>query len=180
MTSSWGGGLAASQESSGDYLSLRNDGYRSPEGGPDRGYQRPAHEMNTILVIEDDWAVRELFAIELASEGVNIVAIGEAESIREKIRASNPDLVLLDIYMKGKLRWDVLADIKEENPKLPVIIVNDFEDYSNDPHFILVDEFWIKSACFAELKQKIGEVLQGKRKILFPPQKGGNGHGREE
>ena len=95
---------------------------------PDKA--RTGHEMNTILVIEDNWAVRELFAIELASEGVNIVAIGEVESIREKIRASNPDLVLLDIYMKGKLRWDVWMDIKEENPKLPVIIVNDFDDYS--------------------------------------------------
>ena len=142
-------------------MSLRNDGYRSPEGGPDRGYQRPAHEMNTILVIEDDWAVRELFAIELASEGVNIVAIGEAESIREKIRASNPDLVVLDIYMKGKFRWDVLVDIKEENKKLPVIIVNDFDDHSNNPYPLLADGYWIKSyRFFDDLKQKIGEVLQ--------------------
>ena len=132
---------------------------------------RTGHEMNTMLVIEDNWAVRELFAVELASEGVKIVPTGEVDSIREKIRASNPDLVLLDIYMKGKLRWDVLADIKEENAKLPVIIVNDFEDYSNDPHFILVDEFWIKSACFADLKKKIGEVLQGKRKIFSSPKK---------
>jgi hypothetical protein len=28
-----------------------------------------------------------------------------------------------------------------------------------------------QSHCFDDLKQKIGEFLQGKRKILFPPQK---------
>ncbi len=122
--------------------------------------------MNTILVIEDDWAVRELFTIELASEGVNIVAIGEVESIREKIRASNPDLVVLDIYMKGKFRWDVLVEIKEQNKKLPVIIATDFENYGNDPRLLSGDGYWIKSyRSFDDLKQKIGEVLQRKQKI---------------
>jgi len=140
---------------------------------------RTGHEMNTILLIEDEWAVRELFRIELASEGVNIVATGEADSIREKMRVLNPDLVILDIYMKGKLRWDVLVGI-EENPKVPVIMVNDFDDYSKDPRFLLVDDFWIKSYCFDDLKQKIGEVQQGKRKILFPPQKGDKGNGKAE
>ena len=121
--------------------------------------------MNTILVIEDDWAVRELFAIELASEGVNIVAIGEVDSIREKMRASNPDLVILDIYMKGRHRWDVLMDIKKDHPRLPVIIVTACVNCSNDPRLLLVDGYCIKSYRFDDLKQKIGEVLQGKRKI---------------
>ncbi len=132
---------------------------------------RTGHEMNTILVIEDDWAVRELLAIELASEGVNIVAIEEVESIREKIRASNPDLVVLDIYMKGKFRWDALVDITEENEKLPVIIATDFENYGNDPRLLLADGYWIKSYRFLDdLKQKIGEVLQREQKIGFQPQ----------
>jgi DNA-binding NtrC family response regulator len=160
-------------------LTLRNDGHRFPEGGPEWVTKNPAlwamaatdkartgHEMNTILVIEDDWAVRELFRIELAEEGFNIVAIGEVESIWEKIRASNPDLVVLDIYMKGKFRWDVLVDIKEENPKLPVIIATDFGNYTNDPHLLSVDGYWIKSyRFFDDLIQKIGEVLQRKQKI---------------
>ena len=128
--------------------------------------------MNTILVIEDDWAVRELFTIELASEGVNIVATGEFDSIRERMRALNPNLVLLDIYMNGKLRWDVLVEIKEENPEVPVIMVNNFDDYSKDPHFILVNDCWIKSDLFDDLKQKIREVLQGKQKSLLQRQRG--------
>jgi DNA-binding NarL/FixJ family response regulator len=106
----------------------------------------------------------------LASEEYNIVAIKEIELIREKIRASNPDLVLLDIYMKGKLRWEVLVDIKEENPKLPVLMINDFDDYTKDSHFILVDGSWIKSSRFDDLRKKIGEVLQRKQKSLFQPQ----------
>jgi DNA-binding NtrC family response regulator len=139
---------------------------------------RTGHEMNTILVIEDDWAVRELFAIELASEGVDIVAVGEVESIREN-KGLNPDLVLLDIYER-KLRWDVLVDIKEQNPKLPVIIVNDFDDYSHNPYSLLADGSWIKSYWIDDLKQKIAEVLQGKQKILFQPEKGDKANGKAE
>jgi hypothetical protein len=68
--------------------------------------------------------------------------------------------------MKGKFRWDVLVDIKEENKKLPVIIVTDFENYGNDPRLLSVDGYWIKShRFFDDLKQKIGEVLQKKQKI---------------
>lgn len=136
--------------------------------------------MSTIMIIDDHYAVRELFALELASEGYNIVTTGEVESIREKIKSSNPDLVLLDIYMKGKHRWDVLMDIKNENPKLPVIIVTVYDNYSNDPHLLLVDGCCIKSYCFADLKQKIGEVLQGKQESLFQPRKGEKGNGKKE
>ena len=141
---------------------------------------RTGHEMNTILLIEDEWAVRELFRIELASEGVNIVATGEADSIREKMRVLNPDLVILDIYMKGKLRWDVLVEIKKENPKVPLIVVNDFDDYSKDPRFMLVSDCWIKSDRFGDLKQKIREVLQGKQKSLLQRQRGEKENGKEE
>jgi DNA-binding NtrC family response regulator len=58
------------------------------------------YKMYTIMIIDDKPGVRELFAVELASEGYNIVTTGEVESIREKIKLSNPDLVLLDLYMK--------------------------------------------------------------------------------
>ncbi len=138
------------------------------------------YKMYTIMIIDDKPGVRELFAVELASEGYNIVTTGEVESIREKIKLSNPDLVLLDLYMKGKHRWDVLADIKNENPKLPVIIVTVFDNYGNDPHLLLVDGYCIKSYCFDDLKQKIGEVLQGKQESLFHPRKGEKGNGKKE
>ncbi len=34
-----------------------------------------------------------------------------------------PDLVLVDLYMKGSDRWDVLMPIKGHYPLLPVIIL---------------------------------------------------------
>ena len=55
-------------------------------------------------------------------------------------------------------------DIKEENPKLPVLMINDFDDCTKDPHFRLVDGSWIKSCRFDDLRKKIGEVLQRKQK----------------
>lgn len=120
------------------------------------------HEMDTILIIEDNWTARELFSIQLALEKYFVVATGEFEIIREKIRASKPDIVLLDLFMKGKLRWDVLTDIIDENPELPVMIINLFDNYGDDPHLLLVDGCVIKRYRMDDIKQKIGEVLRRK------------------
>jgi hypothetical protein len=72
-------------------------------------------------------------------------------------------------------RWDVLMDIKKDHPRLPVIIVTACVNCSNDPHLLLADDYWIKSYRFDDLKQRIGEGLQRKEKILFQPpiEKGG-------
>ena len=61
-------------------------------------------------------------------------------------------------------------DIKKDHPRLPVIIVTACVNCSNDPHLLLVDGYCIKSYCFDDLKQKIGEVLQRKQKSLFQSQ----------
>ena len=75
--------------------------------------------------------------------------------------------------MKGKDRWDVLNDIKKEDPRLSAIIVTAFDSYRNDPRLLLADGYVIKSSDFYNLKQEIGEVLQRKEGRLFPPRKGG-------
>ena len=126
--------------------------------------------MSTILIIEDDYAVQELFVDELASDGHNVVTAGEVESISAKIKSWNPDLVVADFYIRRRHRWDVLMDIKKEHPTLPVIIAAAYDYYRNDPRLLLADGYWIKSYCFDALKEKIGEVLQRKQTNPFPQQ----------
>ncbi len=105
-------------------------------------------------------------AVELTSAGYNAITVEEAGSIREKIKVSSPDLVLLDLYMRGTHRWDVLMDIKKENPNLPVLIVTAFDDYRNNPRLSLADGYFIKSFCFDDLIQRIRETLRAKGRIL--------------
>ncbi len=118
--------------------------------------------MANILIIDDKPGVRRLFAEELAFAGYTVISTGDDKSAREMIKSSKYDLVLLDLYMKGKHRWDLLLDIKKQNPHLPVVIITAVDSYEQDPRLALADAFLIKSFYFNELKQKIAEILKRK------------------
>lgn len=122
--------------------------------------------MATILMIDDKPGVRQLLAEELAFQGYTVMAIGNVASVSEIIRFSNLDLVILDPYMKGQHRWDLLLDIKHQDPHLPVLIVTDFASYRRDPRSSLTAGLLVKSFDLNILFQKIAEVLQ--RKEPYP------------
>ena len=53
----------------------------------------------TILVVEDEPTLRETLAEALESDGFAVVQAGDGRVALEKFRASEPDLVLLDLML---------------------------------------------------------------------------------
>lgn len=119
--------------------------------------------MYSILIIDSNPAVRELFVVELALAGYNPVPLTEFGHIKNKIKTMNVDLVVIDLYMNGSNRWDLLADIKKEKPGLPVIVVSAFDDCKNDPRLVPADGYVIKSSNFDEILAKIRRTLQNRK-----------------
>jgi DNA-binding NtrC family response regulator len=122
--------------------------------------------MAKILVIDAQPCIRELFLVELLDEGYLVETTGDAESIQERIRSFKPQLVLLDLYMNGQDRWDILLDIKERDPNLPVLIVTGLDRFRENPRSYLADGYCLKSMYLDELKRKITELLQSQ--TIFP------------
>lgn len=119
--------------------------------------------MPNILISDDQAYVREFLSEELAHEGYRVASIGDAESFWRYIRDSRPDLVLLDLYLDGFEGWEVLCDIKRENPNLPVIIVTAYDSFEDDPRLSQADGYVVKSfVALDELKQKIADILRHK------------------
>jgi len=96
-------------------------------------HQKPAEEAGepdvsggkeTILVVEDEWVLRELLREILGSHGYSVLeaangleALQVWEANREKI-----DLLLTDIAMpRGVSGRDLAAKLREQDPRLPVI-----------------------------------------------------------
>ncbi|MCX7990704.1 MAG: sigma-54 dependent transcriptional regulator [Proteobacteria bacterium] len=77
-----------------------------------------------IAVIDDEAPIRESLKGVLEDEGFQILTAEDGESGIRLVRENIPDLVLLDIWMKGIDGLEVLKRLKEELPFIPVIIMS--------------------------------------------------------
>ena len=86
------------------------------------------------------------------------------EPVKKNIFSFKPDLVVLDRYSKhGFVVWDVLREIKIQDPDLPVLMVTAYDNYLFDSHISPTDGYVIKSHFVCdELKQKIPTLINRK------------------
>jgi DNA-binding NarL/FixJ family response regulator len=79
-----------------------------------------------ILVVDDHEVVRKGL-MKVLAETLQPVKVDEAKNGQDalvKVWKSEYDMVLLDIKMPGKSGLDVLKEIKQHRPKLPVMILS--------------------------------------------------------
>jgi CheY-like chemotaxis protein len=94
-----------------------------------------AEEKKTILVVEDEPDVVTYLSTLLEDAGYQTVAAGDGEEALEKVKASRPDLITLDITMPNKSGVRFYRDMKESDEwkGIPIIMVtgisSDFEKF---------------------------------------------------
>ena len=79
------------------------------------------------ILIADDHAVVRKGLRQILEEASDIVIGGEASNGREvleKIRAGGWDALVLDITMPGQTGLEVLKEVKQEAPRLPVLMLS--------------------------------------------------------
>lgn len=130
--------------------------------------------MKTIMIIEDDYAVRLLFEEELSNEGYSIISSANGEEIMEIIGIREPDLILLDIKFRGAEGFDLLHKIKSRHPLIPVVLCTAYEGLFQDMRSLAADGYVVKSSNLDPLKQEIDKVMRLNRRnaerdaTLFP------------
>lgn len=77
-----------------------------------------------ILLIEDDKFFQNFYSLKLKEAGFEVETADDGLQGLDKIKASNPNLILLDLIMPGKDGFQVLVEkSKDENMKnIPVIV----------------------------------------------------------
>lgn len=82
-------------------------------------------EGKTILLIDDDLTLSDMYRERLKMEGYNVVTVPTGEEGLELAGQSVPNLIMLDIMMPGIGGWETLKRLKH-NPRtatIPVVIV---------------------------------------------------------
>jgi two-component system OmpR family response regulator len=118
--------------------------------------------MKKILILYDNASVRELLTEALAGDGHLVVPVSKVALAKEVIGSLKPDLLLLNLHIDGKDRWDVLKEIKRQYPYLRVLVLSTCAVCQEDLSRVSADVFLIKSFRFEGLRQKVAEVLQRK------------------
>ena len=94
-------------------------------GGTLAGSTQHKPEVDTVLVIDDDPAVRDLMSRFLTKSGFRAVAAADGEEGLRLAREVSPLVITLDVIMPEYDGWDVLRKLKSD-PRLaqiPVIMV---------------------------------------------------------
>src|SRR6478735_4065510 len=78
----------------------------------------------TILVADDDSAIRTVLNQALARAGYEVRSTGTASALWRWIAAGEGDLVVTDVVMPDENAFDVLPRIKKLRPDLPIIVMS--------------------------------------------------------
>jgi two-component system, NtrC family, response regulator AtoC len=88
----------------------------------------------TLLVIDDDSAVRRLIEAIFARQGLSVVAVNDGGAGLEAAVAHRPDVVLLDVHMPGIGGLEVLEKMRAANPALAVVMLTGSHDLKTAIH----------------------------------------------
>ena len=116
--------------------------------------------MAKILVVDDEKSIRNLYAEELAEEGHEIVTTGEGKEILGLIASTRPAVVVLDIRLEDCNGLDLLQEIRNANPDLPIILNTAYDSYREDVKSVAADYYVVKSYDLSELKAKLAELIK--------------------
>jgi two-component system cell cycle sensor histidine kinase/response regulator CckA len=97
---------------------------------PQLGAWTRARSSASILVAEDDTAIRDLVCRVLSRSGFNVIAGGSAREALASLESvgQRPDLLLTDVVMPDTNGVEFARILRERNPLLPVIFMSGYHD----------------------------------------------------
>ncbi len=83
-------------------------------------------EPRTILVVDDETAVREVLRVRLDDLGYRVETAGDGASARQALETLEPDLVISDVVLPDADGLDLLDLLRGPPPGRPVILITAF------------------------------------------------------
>jgi DNA-binding response OmpR family regulator len=123
--------------------------------------RRPA-----ILIVDDEESIHLLYKEELEEEGYIIHSAMNGEEALKifdfAIHLGSPqiDLVILDINMPGMDGIEVLRQMKQKKPSIPVILTSAYPEYEKDLASWASDDYIPKCFNLDDLKASVRRLLR--------------------
>lgn len=85
-------------------------------------------EQATILVVDDDSSIRWVLARALQNADFKVISCDNGAEGLELVKSRQPNIVITDIQMSGMSGLELLAQINQSHPGLPVIMITAYAD----------------------------------------------------
>ena len=80
--------------------------------------------MTSVLIADDDEDIRELFDDELMESGFDVYLAHNGVEAMEMLRTFVPEVVLVDLKMPEMDGFELMRQMREFNPTIPIIVVS--------------------------------------------------------
>ena len=119
-------------------------------------------QQRTVLVVEDDDAIRAGIVDALAYAGYTPLEAADGEEGLRLARQAEYDLILLDLVLPGPDGLDILKAVRAERPTLPVIILTARGSESDRVQGLRLgaDDYVVKPFSVKELLARVQAVLR--------------------
>jgi two-component system, OmpR family, alkaline phosphatase synthesis response regulator PhoP len=128
------------------------------------GYADRAHvtPKKTVLVVEDDAAIRRGLVDTLQFAGFQVIACGDGQEGLDVALSAQIDLAVLDVMLPKRDGFAILADVRRSRPGLPVILVTARGAEQDRVHGLQTgaDDYVVKPFSSKELLARVQAVLR--------------------
>jgi len=128
--------------------------------------------MIEVIITDDHPLIREGLKKTLSGE-IDIEVVAEAENANDALsllHKKQPDLLILDITMPGKSGLELIKDLKNSFPALPILILSIHPEKRFAVRALKAGAYGYlcKSSISEELVKAIRKITQQKRKYITP------------
>jgi len=118
----------------------------------------------TILMIEDDSFLRNLYRDKLEAGGFDFIEATSGIEGMNKIINEKPDLVILDILLPMRSGFDVLEEMNKEGLilEIPVVILSNLKQETDieEARKLGAKDYFVKAeTSFSDVLERIEEVI---------------------
>jgi CheY-like chemotaxis protein len=125
--------------------------------------------MDTILIVDDEPAIREIFTVYLEMGGYKSHAVTGGMECLDLLKTQKPDLILLDLMMEPMDGWETLLAIRHYPPssQIPVIIITGKPPTPEDilQYGGLIEDFIVKPVDFKIIAESFHRIIEKDREL---------------
>ncbi len=116
--------------------------------------------MAKILMVDDEEYIRHYYTEELSEEGHRVWTAATGYELLRKIDSLQPEVVVLDIKLVDYDGLELLQEIRNHYPDLPIILCTAYDTYKYDRKAIAADYYVVKSFDLSELKRAVQRAVE--------------------